>query len=101
VQRELESLAAAGLVTVTGRQPEDYQANRGSPIFEELRSSWRRSSSPVGLRAAAPVLQQPRAEYAVGARAARLRIRKKDIAALCRKYGVKKLRSSVRPRAGK
>src|SRR5438046_9555522 len=39
VQRELESLAAAGLVTVSrlGNQ-KHYQANRGSPIFEELRT---------------------------------------------------------------
>jgi predicted nucleotidyltransferase len=41
--------------------------------------------------ATVPALQQPRAEYAVRARAAKLRIPKKAIAALCRKYGVKKL----------
>ena len=39
----------------------------------------------------APVLQQPRARYVVGARPAKLRIRKKEIAALCRKYGIRKL----------
>lgn len=39
VQRELESLAAAGLVTVSrvGNQ-KHYQANRAAPIFEELRA---------------------------------------------------------------
>jgi predicted nucleotidyltransferase len=39
----------------------------------------------------APALQQPRAKYAAGARAAKLRIPKKALAALCRKYGVRKL----------
>ena len=93
VQRELESLAAAGLVTVSrlGNQ-KHYQANRDSPIFDELRSIVAKVLT-AGQTAgpAAPVLQQPRAEYAVSARPARLRIPKKEIAALCRKYGVKKL----------
>ncbi len=89
VQRELEGLAAAGLVTVSrvGNQ-KHYQANRGSPIFEELRSI---VAKVLSVGPAAPALQQPRAEYAVSARPARLRIPKKEIAALCRKYGVKKL----------
>jgi predicted nucleotidyltransferase len=88
VQRELEGLAAAGLVTVTrlGNQ-KHYQANRASPIFEELRSIVAKVLPP----GPAPVLQQPRAEYAVGARGPRLRIPRKAIAALCRKYGVRKL----------
>ena len=97
VQRELEGLAAAGLVTVSrvGNQ-KHYQANRGSPIFEELRSIVAKvlpAGRTAGLTAgpAAPALQQPRAQYAVSAKAARLRIPKKEIAALCRKYGVKKL----------
>lgn len=39
VQRELQRLAESGLVTVTyiGNQ-KHYQANRASPIFEELRN---------------------------------------------------------------
>jgi len=88
VQRELEGLAAAGLVTVSrlGNQ-KHYQANRDSPIFGELQSI----VAKVLTGPAAPVLQQPRAEYAVSARPARLRIPKKEIAALCRKYGVRKL----------
>ena len=93
VQRELEGLAAAGLVTVSrvGNQ-KHYQANRGSPIFEELRSIVAKVLPPVATAGpVAPVLQQPRAQYAVSAKAARLRIPKKEIAALCRKYGVKKL----------
>jgi len=89
VQRELGSLAAAGLVMVSrlGNQ-KHYQANRGSPIFEELRSIVAKvlvSARP------APVLQQPQAHYAVSARPARLHIPRKKIAALCRKYGVRKL----------
>jgi predicted nucleotidyltransferase len=93
VQRELEGLAAAGLVTVSrvGNQ-KHYQVNRGSPIFEELRSIVAKVLPPVATAGpAAPVLQQPRAQYAVSARPARVRIPKKEIAALCRKYGVKKL----------
>lgn len=105
VQRELEGLAAAGLVTVSriGNQ-KHYQANRGSPIFDELKSIVAKvltvgriagpaAGHPAGWTAgrAAPVLQQPKAQYAVGARGARLRIPKKEIAALCRKYGVRKL----------
>ena len=87
VQRELEGLAAAGLVTVSrlGNQ-KHYQANRGSPIFDELRSIAAKVLAP-----AAHVVQQPRAEYAVGARPAKLRIPRKKLAALCRKYGIRKL----------
>ena len=90
VQRELGSLAAAGLVTVSrlGNQ-KHYQANRGSPIFGELRSIVAKvlgTSLP-----AATVLQQPQAQYAVSARPAKLHIPRKKIAALCRKYGVRKL----------
>ena len=90
VQRELEGLAAAGLVTVSrlGNQ-KHYQANRSSPIFDELRSIVAKVLVTAG--PAAPALQQPRAQYTVGARGPRLRIPKKKIAALCRKYGVKKL----------
>jgi predicted nucleotidyltransferase len=89
VQRELEGLAAAGLVTVSrvGNQ-KHYQANRGSPIFDELRSI---VAKVLTAGSATPALQQPRAEYAAGAKTASLRIPKKKIAALCRKYGVKKL----------
>jgi predicted nucleotidyltransferase len=93
VQRELEGLAAAGLVTVSrlGNQ-KHYQANRASPIFDELRSIVAKVLPVIAAEAATvPALQQPRAEYAVRARAAKLRIPKKAIAALCRKYGVKKL----------
>jgi predicted nucleotidyltransferase len=89
VQRELGSLAAAGLVTVSrlGNQ-KHYQANRGSPIFEELRSIV--AKVLVSARPAV-VLKQPQAQYTVGARPARLHIPRKKIAALCRKYGVRKL----------
>jgi predicted nucleotidyltransferase/DNA-binding transcriptional ArsR family regulator len=90
VQRELESLARAGLVTVTrlGNQ-KHYRANRDSPIFGELRSIIAKVLGDA--RPAAAVLQQPQAQYPVGARPAKLHIPRKRIAALCRKYGVKKL----------
>jgi predicted nucleotidyltransferase len=89
VQRELKGLAAAGLVTVSrlGNQ-KHYQANRGSPIFEELHSI---VGKVLGTSRPVAVLRQPRAQYAVGARPPRLRVSKKEIAALCRKYGVRKL----------
>jgi len=88
VQRELGSLAASGLVTVSrlGNQ-KHYQANRGSPIFDELSSIVAKVLGP----GPATALQQPQAQYIVSARRAKLLISRKKIAALCRKYGVKKL----------
>lgn len=105
VQRELGGLAAAGLVTVSrlGNQ-KHYQANRGSLIYEELCSIV--AKVLVTVSPAAPVLRQPQAQYAVSARPARLHIPRKKIAALCRKYGVKKLslfgsaaRGEMRPKS--
>ncbi len=105
VQRELESLARAGLVTVTrlGNQ-KHYRANRDSPIFGELRSivakvlgSERLSAKlPRGTVPGSPALpaltvRQPQAGYAAGAPTGSLLIPEKKIAALCRKYGVRKL----------
>jgi predicted nucleotidyltransferase len=105
VQRELESLARAGLVTVTrlGNQ-KHYRANRDSPIFGELRGIIAKVLGSDRLPAKLPratisggpalsvlTLRQPQAGYAAGTPAARLRIPVKKIAALCRKYGVRKL----------
>ena len=88
---EIVRAARAGVGTVQrerlGNQ-KHYQANRGSPIFEELRSIV--AKVLVAARPAA-VLKQPQAQYAVGARPARLHIPRRKIAALCRKYGVRKL----------
>ncbi len=97
--RELDGLSAAGLVTVsTLGNRKHFQANPGSPIFEELRGivskvlgtgdggAGRRNRAP-----AAQALQQPQAEYSVDSRRAVLDFPVKKIAALCRRYGVAKL----------
>ena len=103
VHRELQGLAAAGLVTVNhvGNQ-KHYRADRDSPIFEELRSIVSKTLGPAGRAAGRfevppasarasgrAVLEQPRADYDVGA--AGLNVPVKKLAALCRRYGVKKL----------
>jgi predicted nucleotidyltransferase/DNA-binding transcriptional ArsR family regulator len=85
VYRELARLTAAGLVTllpVGGKKL--YQANRASPVFDEL----------VGLMAKllgaapAPVLRSPTAGYEVGRPRT---IPPAKLAALCRKYHVRRL----------
>lgn len=85
VYRELARLTAAGLVTVLpvgGKKL--YQANRASPVFDEL----------VGLMAKlfgaapAPVLRSPAAGYEVGRPRA---VPRAKLAALCRKYHVRRL----------
>jgi len=110
VQRELQGLASAGLVTVSrlGNQ-KHYQANRDSTIFEELRGivskllgpvdrgatrragPLPRTAAPGAPRPAAAALHQPQASYAVDPHPARLAVPRKKLAALCRKYGVRKL----------
>lgn len=78
VHRELGRLAHAGLVTVlaSGRS-RLYQADRGSPVFAEL-------SALMPKLAGAPVLRSPAAAYEVAPSPAKL-------AALCRKYRVRRL----------
>jgi len=107
VHRELGGLAAAGLLTVTrvGNQMH-YRANQASPIFEELRSivakvlgrpggaAHRVETAPVRARPGgrpATVLEQPRAGYGVHASPALPNVPARKLAALCRRYGVKKL----------
>jgi predicted nucleotidyltransferase len=106
VQRELQGLADAGLVTVSrlGNQ-KHYRANPGSPIFEELRSIVAKVLGPAdagrrdyalpgrrtGTEARPTALHEPRAHYAVGSRSAPIDVPKRKLAALCRRYGVKKL----------
>ena len=88
VHRELQALAAAGLVTVSrvGNQ-KHYRANRDSPIFEELHGIVSKVLGPGDHAAAA--LEQPQGHYS--ARAARLKVPARKLSALCRRYGVKKL----------
>ncbi|MBI2318381.1 MAG: ArsR family transcriptional regulator [Betaproteobacteria bacterium] len=108
VHRELEGLAAAGLVTVNriGNQ-KHYRANPDSPIFEELRSIVSKVLGPAGRvadrfecpqmrtrpsgRFPAATLEQPRAGYDAVTSSGRLNVPAKKLAALCRRYGVKKL----------
>ncbi|HVC11260.1 MAG TPA: nucleotidyltransferase domain-containing protein [Burkholderiales bacterium] len=83
VYRELGRLASAGLVTVLNVGGKKlYQANRASPVFDEL----------VGLiaklSAEAPAVRAPSARYETGAPLAVPRAR---LASLCRKYHVRRL----------
>ncbi len=69
VQRELARLEASGLVTVTrvGRQ-KHYQANAGSPVFEELRALVLKTVALVDVlrTALAPVSRSIRAAFVYG-----------------------------------
>lgn len=99
VQRELERLAAAGLLTVAwiGNQ-KHYQANRRSPVFREIAGLVRKTinaeASPADYRreavSPAPALHSPVASYR-GTDKQALRIPRAKLAALCRKYGIRKL----------
>ena len=69
VQRELARLEASGLVTVTrvGKQ-KHYQANPGSPVFEELRALALKTFALTDVlrTALAPVSQSIRAAFVYG-----------------------------------
>jgi predicted nucleotidyltransferase len=88
VVRELARLAGAGLVAVTetGSQ-KHYQANRASPVFPELEGLIVKLAGAVP----APVLRQPAATYAVARPAPALAIPRARLAALCRRYHVRRL----------
>jgi len=85
IYRELARLAGAGLVTVLPVEGKKlYQANRASPVFDELVRLMAKLTSPVP----APALRSPAAAYAVG----RLReVPRAKLAGLCRKYHVRRL----------
>jgi predicted nucleotidyltransferase len=83
VHRELGRLAAAGLVTVLetgGRKL--YQANRASPVFGEL------AGLMAKLGGAVPAVRSPAAAYDVTPQPVASPAK---IAALCRKYHVRRL----------
>jgi predicted nucleotidyltransferase len=83
VHRELQRLAGAGLATVRetgGRKL--YQANRASPVFGEL------AGLMAKLAGAALAVRSPAAAYDVAPQPAVSRAR---LAALCRKYHVRRL----------
>lgn len=87
VHRELDRLRDAGLVTVVaiGNQ-KHYQANPVSPVFHELEGL----IGKLALGAPAPVLREPEAAYAVASPPAP-RIPRAKLAALCRKYRIRRL----------
>jgi predicted nucleotidyltransferase len=91
VQRELERLAAAGLLTVTriGNQ-KHYQANRRSPIFEELEAIVLKTMTP-GPETRGLVARESRAPYAVGKKAPPLNLPRRSLERLCRRHGVRRL----------
>lgn len=69
VQRELARLEMAGLVTVTrlGKQ-KHYQANAGSPVFQELRGLVLKTSGLVDVlrEALAPIAEKIKAAFVFG-----------------------------------
>ena len=91
VQRELERLAAAGLLTVSrvGNQ-KHYQANRGSPIFSEMEAIVLKTMEPeAGVQRFAA--RETRARYAAGRRKPSLNVPKRRLETLCRRHHVKRL----------
>src|SRR5574339_443504 len=83
VYRELARLVGAGLVSVLpadGRKR--YQANRASPVYEEL------AGLMAKLAGAAPAVRSPVAAYDVAPQPA---VSRAKLAALCRKYHVRRL----------
>jgi predicted nucleotidyltransferase len=83
VYRELARLVGAGLVSVLpadGRKL--YQANRASPVYEEL------AGLMAKLAGAAPAVRSPAAAYDVAPQPA---VSRAKLAALCRKYHVRRL----------
>ena len=86
LHRELRQLAQAGLLVAERRGNQVlYSANQESPVFHELASMLDKTSGSV------PTLQEHAAEYTVEPSGRLPEIDLKTIAAICRKYGVKKM----------
>jgi predicted nucleotidyltransferase len=96
VQRELERLAASGLLTVkrVGNQ-KHYQANRESPIFDEMEAIVLKTMKPASYRTTADVglraVHETRAQYRVGKAGQSLDVSKRRIATFCRRHHIKRL----------
>jgi predicted nucleotidyltransferase/DNA-binding transcriptional ArsR family regulator len=98
LHRDLRALAHLGLLLreEVGRQVH-YRANPACPIFDELAALLQKGADtlhPATVRAAsgeARVLHSPQAAYQVPAPRPKLYIPSGKIAALCRKYRVRKL----------
>jgi predicted nucleotidyltransferase len=91
VQRELERLAAAGLLTVSrvGNQ-KHYQANRESPIFSEMEAIVLKTMEPeAGVRRLAA--RETRARYAAGRKKPALDVPKRQLETVCRRHRVRRL----------
>ncbi|MFY9315884.1 MAG: nucleotidyltransferase domain-containing protein [Burkholderiales bacterium] len=86
LHRELRQLADAGLLVATrsGNQVL-YGANEGSPIFRELASMLDKTAGTT------PTLHEHAAEYTVEPAGQLPEIDRKPLAAICRKYRVKKM----------
>lgn len=95
LHRDLRALSDPGLLLreEVGRQVH-YRANRGCAGFDALVDLLRTADAPIsGLRqqpAAAPVLHSPQAAFHVSPQT-RLHIPRGRLAALCRKYHIRKL----------
>lgn len=84
VYRELARLAGAGLVSVLAVGGKKlYQANRASPVFDELVGLIAKLSEPP-----APAVRAPAASYEVARSPA---VPRSKLAGLCRKYHVRRL----------
>jgi len=86
LHRELRQLAEAGLLVATrsGNQVL-YGANEASPVFHELASMLDKTAGTP------PMLHDHAAEYTVEPAGRLPEIDRKALAAICRKYGVKKM----------
>ncbi|MGH8706133.1 MAG: nucleotidyltransferase domain-containing protein, partial [Burkholderiales bacterium] len=86
LHRELKLLAEAGLLR---REPLGnqirYSANANSSVFEELSGILDKTAG------APPTLESPAAEYSVDLPRSDLEVPRRALAALCRRYGVKKM----------
>jgi predicted nucleotidyltransferase len=91
VQRELERLVAAGLLTVSrvGNQ-KHYQANRQSPIFDEMEAIVSKTMDPAA-GASRLVAREARAPYAPHSKAAAFNVPKRRLESICRRYRVRRL----------
>lgn len=96
--RELDRLVACNLVLSAriGNQ-KHFQANRGAPVFEELRGIARKilagtipSHSYTAGSLSIPVAHSPAASYEVTPQSS-VTVHRASLARLCRKYGVRKL----------
>lgn len=86
LHRELRRLADAGLLVATrsGNQVL-YSANEASPVFRELAAMLDKTAGTP------PTLHDHAAEYTVEPPAGSLAIPEKELAAICRRYRVKKM----------